>query len=92
MRWSEVRVAHPDRWLVIEALDARSEGSRRVYEQIAVMDTCVDGRAAMKRYSELHREYPEREFCFVHTSNAELRVEERLWLGIRGLRAADLST
>ena len=45
----------------------------------------------MKRYSELRRQHPHREFCFVHTSMVELKIEERLWLGIRGLRATDLT-
>ena len=92
MRWPDVRAAHPDQWLVIEALDAHSENNQRVYDRIAVVDCCSDGRAAMKRYGELRREHPQREFCFVHTSKPELEFEERLWLGIRGLRATDLST
>jgi hypothetical protein len=45
----------------------------------------------MKRYGELRRAHPDREFCFVHTSKPELEFEERLWLGIRGLRATDVS-
>jgi hypothetical protein len=45
----------------------------------------------MKRYAELRRQHPNRELCFVHTSAAELKIEERLWLGIRGVRAAGLS-
>lgn len=85
-------MAHPDQWLVVEALEAHSENDRRCFDRIAVIDACSDGRAAMKRYSELRREHPQREFCFVHTSKAELEFEERLWLGIRGLRATDLST
>lgn len=91
MRWGEIRAAHPDQWLVIEALEAHSEDDRRIFDRIAVVETCSDGRAAMKRYSELRRQHPHREFCFVHTSKAELEFEERLWLGIRGLRATDLS-
>jgi len=46
----------------------------------------------MKRYGELRRQHPHRELCFVHTSMVELKIEERLWLGIRGLRATDLPT
>lgn len=93
MRWPEVCDTHPDPWLVIEVLDARSQmiGDRRIIDRVAVMDICVDGRATMKRYAELRRLHPHREFCFVHTSMTELKIEERLWLGIRGLRAADLS-
>lgn len=91
MRWPEVRAAHPDQWLVIEALDAHSENDRRVLDRIAVIDICADGRTTMKRYGELRRQHPHREFCFVHTSMVELKIEERLWLGIRGLRATDLT-
>jgi hypothetical protein len=40
----------------------------------------------MKRYGELRREHPQREFCFVHTSKPKLEFEERLWLGIRRIR------
>jgi hypothetical protein len=92
MRWTEVRAAHPDQWLVIEALEAHSANDQRVVDRIAVIDVCTDGQATMKRYGELRREHPHREFCFVHTSRVELEIEERLWLGVRGLRATDLTT
>jgi hypothetical protein len=92
MRWPDVRAAHPDQWLVIEALEAHSENDQRVIDRIAVIDQCTDGRATMKRYGELRREHPHREFCFVHTSQTELAIEERLWLGIRGIRATVLTT
>lgn len=91
MRWNEVRDAHPDQWLVIEVLDTHAEGNRCVLDRVAVLDVCTDGRATMKRYSELRRQHPSRELCFVHTSVPELKIEERLWLGIRGVRATDLS-
>ena len=92
MRWADVRAAYPEQWLVIEALDAHSANDRRIVDRIAVTDVCSDGRTAMKRYGELRRQHPQREFCFVHTSNVELEIEERIWLGIRGLRATELST
>ncbi|HWO18221.1 MAG TPA: hypothetical protein VNO30_05575 [Kofleriaceae bacterium] len=92
MRWQDVRAAHPDQWLVIEALEAHSENDHRILDRIAVIDVCPDGRTTMKRYGELRRMHPQREFCFVHTSMVELNIEERLWLGIRGVRAADLSS
>ena len=91
MRWSEIRAAHPDRWLVVEALEAHSANDHRIFDRVGVVEACADGRAAMKRYGELRRAHPEREFCFVHTSQPELEFEERLWLGIRGLRATDVS-
>ena len=91
MRWTEIRAAHPDQWLVVEALEAHSANDHRVFDRVGIIEVCPDGRAAMKRYGELRREHPNREFCFVHTSKAELEFEERLWLGIRGLRATDVS-
>jgi hypothetical protein len=91
MRWPEVRAAHPDRWLVIEAVEAHTVGDRRIFDRIAVVDTGTDGRSTMKRCSELHRQHPDREFCFVHTANAELDIEERGWIGIRGVSTADLA-
>lgn len=91
MRWSDVRAAHPDQWLVVEALEARSENDHRIVERLAVVESCNDGRTAMKRHAELRRAHPDRELFFVHTSNVELNIEERMWLGVRGLRATDLS-
>ena len=88
MRWSDVRAAYPDQWLVVEALDAHTTDDRRIFDRIAVVDVCADGRATMKRYRELHREHPERELCFVHTEMVELEIEERPWIGIRGIGAA----
>jgi hypothetical protein len=84
MRWSDVRSTHPDRWLVVEALDAHSENDHRVFDRIEVVEVSADSPAAMKRYSELRRQHPHREFCFVHTSLGELKFEERLWFGDPG--------
>jgi hypothetical protein len=89
MLWSDIRAAHPDQWLVIEALDAHSQDGRRVFDRIAVIEVCPDGRTTLRRYRELHRQHPEREFCFVHTSRVELDIEERRWVGIRGISATD---
>jgi len=91
MQWSEIRAAHPDQWLVIEALEAHSENDQRIFDRVQLVEVCSDGRAAMKRYAELRREYPHREYGFVHPSKVELEFEERLWFGVRGLSATDVS-
>lgn len=77
MRWSEIRTAHPDQWLVIEALVARSADGHRILEAMAVVDTCTDGTVAMRTYRELQDLDPTRELYFVHTSNPELDIAER---------------
>lgn len=84
MKWPEVRNAHPDQWVVIEALEAHTTPDRqRVLDRLAVVDTCPDGAAAFQVYRRLHQQYPQREFYSVHTSREELEIEERRWLGIR---------
>ena len=41
MKWPEVRNAHPDQWVVIEALEAHTTPDRqRVLDRLAVVDTC----------------------------------------------------
>ncbi len=76
MKWSQVRQAYPDQWLVIEALAAHSEGKQRILDRIAVLETCADGKDAMDCYRQLHRQYPLREFYFVHSSRSELEILE----------------
>jgi len=83
MRWTEACATHPDRWLLIEALEAHTEDHRRVVDHMAVIEACPDGATAFRRYRELHRDHPERELYYVHTRNLKLEIEERSWLGIR---------
>ena len=89
MRWSEIRRAYPNQWLIIEALEAHTTpDNRRQLDKIAVIERCPDGSAAMHSYRFLHKQYPGREFYFVHTSREELDIREQQWLGIRRGNAA----
>jgi hypothetical protein len=83
MRWAEIREQYPDQWLIIDTLEAHTEGDRRKLEQMTVVEVCPDGAAAFQRYRELHRQYPQREFYFVHTAREELDIRERHWLGLQ---------
>jgi len=84
MLWSEIRKIYPDQWLIIEAIEAHtSPNNRRKLDKIAVLEICDDGDAAMSKYRQLHTQYPEREFYFVHTNRKELDIRERQWVGIR---------
>jgi hypothetical protein len=84
MQWSEIRKAYPNEWLVIEALQAHTTPTnQRQLDSIAVVERCVDGNSAMQSYRSLHRQYPAREFYFIHTSRSELDIREQQWLGIR---------
>ena len=90
MLWAEIRQAHPNQWLIIEALEAHTTpDKRRHLDCLAVIDTCPDGSAAMQRYRHLHQQYPLREFYFVHTSRVELDIREREWVGVRTSHAVN---
>lgn len=87
MEWDQVRKHYPHQWLLVEAIQARSESGKRILEQLAVIDLFPDGLAAMKGYLRLHHESPERELYVLHTDRDKLDVTERRWLGIRGIRS-----
>jgi hypothetical protein len=83
MQWPEIQTTHPEQWVVLEALDSHTEGAVFVVDDAAMVQACPDGAAAFESYRRLHRLHPERELLFVHTSRADLRFEERRWVGVR---------
>ncbi len=87
MQWEQVRTAYPGQWLIIEALAARSESGERVLDRIAVVEVCPDAETVMKRYRDLHHQFPQRELYFVHTDRERLDIRERFWLGLRTANA-----
>lgn len=85
MRWNEIRQHYPAQWLLVEAVDAHSENGKRILEQLAVIDIFPDSVAAMKRYAQLHRAMPSREYYVFHSTRETLEVIERRWIGVRGI-------
>ena len=83
MNWQQVRQAHPNQWLVLEATAAHSDGDQRVVEALDVVASVDEAQQAMKRYLELHKQEPARELYVAHTSREELAIEERRWAGVR---------
>ncbi len=84
MQWPEIRAHYPQQWLLIEAIKAHSEANRRILDQLAVIGTYPDSIIAMKGYTQLHREAPQRELYVFHTDREKLDIIERRWIGIRG--------
>lgn len=72
MRWEEVREQFPNEWVVCEALQLHSEEGYCYIDEVAVIDRYDDSTVAMKRYYQLHREQPNREYGFFHTSRETL--------------------
>src|SRR5690606_14341470 len=55
LKWEEVRERYPHRWLLVEAIQARSGADRRVVEALAVVDPFADSVSALRRYNAVHR-------------------------------------
>ena len=85
MQWQEIRKHYPAQWLLVEASEAHSDAGKRVLEQLAVIDTFPDSTTALKRYQQLHRAMPAREYYVFHSSRETLEVIERRWIGVRGI-------
>ena len=86
MNWEEVRTYYPNQWLLIEALEAHSEGGERILDKLAVVDVFPNSQEAMQSYARLHHQEPSRELYVLHTSRKTLDITERKWVGIRGVR------
>lgn len=87
MRWEDVRKSYPQQWVIIEAVEAHTEESRRIIENIQLVEMFgEDNNGALRRYVRLHNVHPEKEYYVVHTSRPELNVKERIWTGVRGIR------
>ena len=85
MRWKDIRRHYPDQWLLVEAIRAHSEKDKRILDDLAVVEAFEDSDAAMRSYKGLHRESPHRELYVFDTDRENLDIEERRWLGIRGV-------
>ncbi len=48
MEWGEIRSRYPAQWLLVEALEAHSEGGYRMMNKIAVLNTYADSNEAFQ--------------------------------------------
>jgi hypothetical protein len=85
MKWDEIRTRYPQQWLLIEAIQARTEEGKRILDQISVINSFPDSPSALQAYKKLHHDEPQRELFVVHTDRVDLDINVRRWLGIRGL-------
>ena len=80
MKWQEIRKHYPHQWLLVEAIQARSEANKRIVEDMTIVNIYADAREAMHGYVKLHEQAPERELYVLHTERETLEITERRWL------------
>lgn len=85
MQWQDIRNHYPNQWLLLEALQAHSEGGHRILDQIAILGTYADSIHALQDYRQIHGKAPDRELYVFSTNREHLDIEERHWFGIRGV-------
>jgi hypothetical protein len=84
MKWEDVRRAYPEQWILIEAVDAYSEGEKRIVEELTIVEAFGDdNEEALRNYLRLHRAHKERELYVIHTSRPEIDIREKRWIGVR---------
>lgn len=86
MEWNEIRRTYPHQWLLLEALEARSDSGKRILEDLSVVESFPDSTAAMRGYKELHHRAPDRELYVLHTDREDLDITELSWLGLQVAR------
>lgn len=83
MKWNEARSVYPNKWLLFEAIEAHSEEGKRIVEELSVINVYDQGKEALKEYADKHKKDKKRELYVYNTKNAELLIEERIWIGVR---------
>ncbi|WP_178019601.1 hypothetical protein [uncultured Paenibacillus sp.] len=86
MKWPKVRKQFPDRWVLFEAISAKSTNQQRQVEELAVISDFDDTNCAWQAYKEHHLADPSREYYIYHTSHEHLEIIEQPFTGVRGLQ------
>ncbi|WP_425447927.1 hypothetical protein [Dethiothermospora halolimnae] len=80
MKWQEVRKLYPNKFVKIKILEAHVEGSYKIVDEMAVIQSFEDNKQATK---ELVRSKDD--VVVYHTANKKIMIELRNIKGYRGI-------
>jgi len=61
MRWNDFKKTTPNQWVIIEAIDAYTEGEKRIIEDIQLVELFgEDNIGASRHYAQLHKAHPKK--------------------------------
>jgi hypothetical protein len=75
MNWQELREKYPHSWLIVEAIGAFTEDSRRIIPHLTFVASFGDDwQAAWNHYKTLHHADKFREYYVIHTDRVTLDI------------------
>ncbi len=74
MSWDEIRTHNPDRWVLVEALEAHTDGAHRIIPTLTVIGEYADYYGGWDEFKRLHSEDKWREYYVLHTSRTQLDI------------------
>ena len=75
MRWDVLRQQYPDRWIVVEALNAFTQGGQRIIPDLQLISVFgSDWHEAWESYKQLHHADKNREYYVLHTERETLEI------------------
>lgn len=75
MTWQELRTLCPDRWVLVEAVEAATKSGHRVISLLQLVgDFDNNWLQAWEQYKLLHRTDKQREYYVLHTSKETLNI------------------
>jgi hypothetical protein len=75
MTWQELRTLYPNRWVLVEALEAATHGNQRIISMLQFVDDFGDSwHNAWAHYKMLHHTDRQREYYILHTSKETLDI------------------
>ena len=76
MKWNQIREAFPNRWVVVEAVDASTskEGKRKIGDLLLVEAYGDDWETAWEGYKQSKRGNRQGEYYALHTDRVELDI------------------
>ncbi len=75
IQWQEIRGYYPHCWVVVEAIDAYTDGANRIANQLNVIESFGENwKRAWDKYRELHHSDRWREYYVLHTDRVELNI------------------
>ncbi len=83
MKWPTIREHYPEKWVLVEAIEASSVSNHRIIEEMSVMSEFPDSRQAWSEYKKFHLAEPQREYYIFFTGNEFIEVIEQPFLGFR---------